>query len=1776
MPRNQHRQVFWVLSFVLLTSTVTGADEDAPPSPVHSYQFLRSQFAVPDPARWGEVPLWWWEGDRMAKSRVTWQLETLAEAGVKSVCPIQRSPGRCDPPSFSPEWWDMFTFVHQECTRLGMTLWAYDQVGYGHYGWLEKAAAQAGDKETKRLHFLAADGSAAEPIDLDLPAGQLLSARAFPRGEQGFDDRGSLDISTSVTDSRLRWTPPSGAWRVAVCIATDDVAFQLSPQAGDTFIDMLYGEIERRVGREAMGKTLVGVFQDEHPPTPRDIYTSRLAAAFRQRCGYDITRAIPALHFDVGPATPKYRTDFFDVYLALDQFCYWQRVYQWISARGLLTSHDNWGRQNIDQQSRGYIDYFRTQRWFSAPGYDDAGTEPVSRRNYYDTKIAASIARLYQRPRVWSEAFHSSGWGRTTDQTLSWLSANYVFGANLYDEHGLYYSARASTWEHAAPDPHWRQPYWRYYRQLSDWVARTSFLMSQGTHVVDVAVHYPVVSLLAGDPPSEERPDYNYYMQISRRLFDDSLDNDIIDDDSILRAQIDQGCLIAGNNRYQALVFPPQTTIRPSILKQAIALVESGGTVVFVGRLPTATTERGREDQQLPQHLERLFGRPAAELDPAQGISRRTGAGGLAVFMPGELEQLPGLLSQQIQRDFIAKSPGVFVTHRRIHDVNVYLVQNATEAAAVELDALCRVDGVPEVWDPFTGDVQPIGSFQRRGTYTSVQHLLQGNVAQLIVFRPGDEQTGSPMAGLLQPDGREIPLSDQWEFSVIPTRDNRWGEFRWPPSDQLIGPEIRSFRYAEASVEEGLAAGWQRPSFDDTTWSVARYSIGPYWLCLTELSPQATVPDDILSGTGDIQAGAAATWESDVAAWKNVEFSQTIGLARPAPWGGHSGYPDGAIDQEFIDLPPGRKLLFTRLRVPQPVRLGLRVELRNSSARMWVNGVEQPFEDAVGNLPLNAGENTVLLDLPDGGHGMLYVQRDPPTAGSMAEAARGHVAPDLRSAQWIRGSDPAEGYLRRTIVLEELPREARIVATAYTGYQLFVNGKKIHEEIGPWANWTHPESFNVAPYLRPGKNVIAAWVQAYAGQNVHGEAEMKALACVLRMRMSDGREVEIVSDDSWRAASNETDKWQQLDFDDADWKPAAKLAAMGEEPWGTAPLENQGVVTEPHRSLSIDLPSPYLTCFQQTPEVIYDVKPQGTPRSGWFRFQAPPGLKALTLHTSAPARIWVDGEPVEVHNGIARLSQPPTGHSTVAMQVQMQPGAYAGAAFPLPLSIELQGGTIQPGLWADWGLPTYSGIGVYRQTFACSAEQLDRRTVLDLGQVLVAAEVLMNGRSAGIRLARPFQFDVTSLLKEGANQLEIRVANTIAPDYTVTNHSENLGPTDSGLLGPVTLKQELPLAQWRDWAEEEIQQLQAQLLVSTPQLTAPQKTWESQAKWEELAPASAHDSHSSTATLTGNPQDSEGSRPLEYHTSLTGISGLRLELLPDRQPSADSDRAAALASLPQSLTVTAQREDGQPLRGRFVRIEIPGRTEFLHMAEVQVCSGDQNIAPQGVASQSSTGMEAVASRAIDGVTDGSWGSNSVTHTGHEPDPWWEVDLQSVAPIQRIVIYNRTDGELENRLSDFRVSLLDETRQAVWQERIAEPPNPRLTLDLSPMRVELVQTLVEWTASYPTDDAQESARQVAILQTRRPAGYPQGTLFRLAFPANRPGDRTFQERLRFSVTASDPPLTDIPPSLARIIATPESQRTAEQTAALAAFYRSIAPELEPVRQRLLQLQKQLAR
>lgn len=135
------------------------------------------------------------------------------------------------------------------------------------------------------------------------------------------------------------------------------------------------------------------------------------------------------------------------------------------------------------------------------------------------------------------------------------------------------------------------------------------------------------------------------------------------------------------------------------------------------------------------------------------------------------------------------------------------------------------------------------------------------------------------------------------------------------------------------------------------------------------------------------------------------------------------------------------------------------------------------------------------------------------------------------------------------------------------------------------------------------------------------------------------------------------------------------------------------------------------------------------------------------------------------------------------------------------------------------------------------------------------------------------------------------------------------------------------------------------------------------------------------------------------------------------------------------IQLAEQIGDKPGTSGRFVRIEIPGRRKTLTLAEVQVFSGSQNVALQGAATQMATRHGGTADKAIDGDNNGSFTSGTQTHTPeNNRDPWWEVDLKSEVPIDKIVIWNRTDGDLGNRLNGYTIKILDENRQPVFEKK----------------------------------------------------------------------------------------------------------------------------------------------
>jgi hypothetical protein len=432
--------------------------------------------------------------------------------------------------------------------------------------------------------------------------------------------------------------------------------------------------------------------------------------------------------------------------------------------------------------------------------------------------------------------------------------------------------------------------------------------------------------------------------------------------------------------------------------------------------------------------------------------------------------------------------------------------------------------------------------------------------------------------------------------------------------------------------------------------------------------------------------------------------------------------------------------------------------------------------------------------------------------------------------------------------------------------------------------------------------------------------------------------------------------------------------------------------------------------------------------------------------------------------------------------------------------------------------------------------------------------------------------------------------------------ADNDQPDESPLLATPTPEM---LEQTRQ-IDARIATLKRQLDAPTPALAAEQAQWEAglkpQSDWVLLTGAAGRSEGGAVLhPLPDHSLRAEGANPandvytISAQTDLKGITAFRLETIPDATlPNGGAGRAGdgnfVLSRL--SVTTASAGQEDKKIVGRFVRVEIPGDGRILSLAEVQVFSQGENVARTGKAEQSSTDYDGPATLAIDGNTNGHYfDAHSTTHTHIESNPWWEVKLTQARPIDQITIWNRTDGDVGVRLANFRASVLDDAHQVVWQQVVAEPPNPKR--DLAPSGVQpvaLTQALTDFaqdgfaaaTVLNPPDvgkngwavGPQQKTAHAAVFITAAPLAMPSPLRlsFRLEHRYQSPGYNLGRFRLAATTDPHVLKRAGVPTQIVALLDTPSEKRTKEQQDTLARYCRSIAPSLQPVRDEIAKLDK----
>jgi hypothetical protein len=1306
------------------------------------------------PKEYSPAPIWWWSAEKLDRARLRWQLEQFAAGGVYNLVILNLAPtgplygsDADDPPFFSEAWWEIFLGVCADARELGVRLWFYDQIGFSganlQGGLVRENPQYAGQWLASKV--VEGEGN----LSIEFPP------EGTPLGVAVTDLTTGETITLPGSSDLRSELPGRGARRVRVIYAVRRGYDYFGREACAALLDTVHGAFERRASA-FFGDVIVGSFQDELPSMPT--WGENFLAAFAARNGYDLQPKLGLLWEGDDPEAQRVRTDFHATRAELAEEAFFKPLFDWHEQHGLICGFDQQGPARAGDPVETvtlYADYLKTHRWFGAPGSDHHG----------EAKIHSSLAHLYERPRVWIESFHSSGWGGTLEETFDWLLPWLRAGANLYDPHAVYYSTRGGWWEWAPPSTCWRQPYWRHYPLFSEMVSRLCYLLSQGDHVCDIGVLFPTVTVQAHTTPDGARPTakaaHDIYVELVGRMVwfeaqpgvldHDRRDYDILDDDSLQRATVAVGTLTIGREQYRAVVLPGCVTLAEATIKVLASFVESGGLLVAVGGEPQYAADG---DSAALGRLQAAF---------AQGQAK----------VAATAEDLPQALAQLPRR---VEAP-VPTLHRRIAGQDVLFVP-ATASRASEVankDTWWNIDysfdsarylrnitvrvqgakGMPQLWNPLDGTRQPLPA-RVVGDGMEVDISFDDSPAALVVW--GEEVKP---AGATRNPGSErqqiVATLQAWQAQVEPTLDNRYGDFDRPAHSGA--PPIQTWRF-EHKVEDGAGRG--------EDWRPVEATFGTYGWWLGPL-PVEEMPQP---------ARSVEELRNSAEGWQAARYSLTRGIAHDRVHGWTLG-PKGHVPYEFLEFGPvhaGQAVRFrTSVAVEETDKLHLALAA-GAAKRLWVNG-ELVGSGPAGYLwlqPVTLRPGANLLEWELAPEEALYLR---------AMWALVRVPGQFVRPEWMAPVDPPQqDTLVRFKGSFEVPFEPG-AGTLHTGTafgcRVLVNG----EEVGRQGGFD-PYGFQMRVYrhfssaFRRGTNTVTL--------EVHDPGQLVEALVDVRVTGAQGEQAVLTSGSNWTVQRG-----------DGPQAPAA-LRRFQNSSWNRGAV---GVSLDPQ---AVDLwrrphPLPGADWLEDVPsdDTVVRAAPDafgGQRRVEWLHWTLPPGAKTVRLPLNGPdtnaVQLWVDGAEVALREvrGELEADIPPGAavRREAKLRVETANGHSEGGLLAGPATYTVEAGPIGLGPWAEYGLASYSGGVRYSSTFAWEGAS-EGPIVLDLGRVRGTAEVWVNGQSFGARIWAPYRFDITAAVHEGENRVEVLVLNTLAPYLRSTSPTNYIfGEQEvSGLMGPV-------------------------------------------------------------------------------------------------------------------------------------------------------------------------------------------------------------------------------------------------------------------------------------------------------------------------------------------------------------------------------------------------------
>lgn len=1415
-----------------------------PSAPASELAF--QNFQTP-PAGFGEVPFWWWTGDKLDRDRLAWQIRELHEKGVAG---MQINYAHKDtegwptfpnsPEIFSQEWWDFWAFAAEECGKYDMGIglstytldWTRSENLFNEivYNDPEFHALTLGAREVTDGKLVPSENSLgfwAYPFSDGKLAGD--GVRLTAANNSGISDSEKNAFFSGVKHDAVR------VWEFFF-MSHSGTLNPVHPQAGERVIQKFFQPFENHnASKDARG--LNWFFNDELRLGVPNAYAwwKDVPLEFARYKGYDLFTKLPGLFTDIGPETAKIRMDFRDVQMFLTEKWYFKPIYLWHYERGLVFGCDNNGRGMNPEE---YGDYFRAVRWYSAPGHDTPG----GHADFIKGKVSSSIANLYRRPRVWLEGYHSLGWGASPDTLMNATNENFAYGCTLLNLHGLYYTTHGSMWEWAPPCYHFRMPYWKHMGVFLKNFERLSYVLSQGVWRSEIAVMYPTSPGMAGLSENQKFAAKTAF-DAAKMIYSTGRDVTFLDDQSLLRAEIRDSKLCVSGMEFRVYVLPGAEAVRWDVLQKLRDFARAGGTVVCLGKLPEITDRAGAADPEVARLTQELFTAPDA---PGFFVPLYSDAEFRAV-MNAEKEKTAAALKNgklpQKRSVFGVCEDEKGVLPRTYAPAFAGFWCWSRETDRREITAVGTLHGLADT--PKEYDVRFFCDNHGTLLLNEVQISEDVNYAQgwtgRLTLKNGDkirisgrdDDAGNHTAGIF------FAVSDG-EKTLFTTRDLAYLQ----PDGSLaaLDPENTHNLHRFGSTE-----GIQNAGKDGSSENAPNSPAALFQKNFAEIIA-ARFPVDVHTGIPtDIQTG------------KNANIALKF-IHRRA----------GTKEIYFLTGVPEKTLITFRVsgrpelwNPADGTRTPLKVLARTHGTPMK-NGSKSSEKDAeiftTISYPVTENEAALIVFMPDGDDSEIVLSSEYkntsgnekkeredvltldggwkfrliPTMNNEWGDFRLPVTPDNRvigaEARRFRFMELSKESCTeediKTYVSSDFQDEKWNTCTYGFGTKFFLtktdtaSGKKTEE---PYAF-----SRRVGVEMNPGhqgwhgnkKNISDAFIALGTEQRGHNEtlytAETSPKTYTLTTYVRHSGPVTIQKGGNLPARvtlggtpiSPETrtltltGEAQKLELEYTSPGRGFWLFEAGIVPPRSAQPEEADI--PPHAFDGSDGRTPLAMTWFDAETVPFAPFAASSERIGIYRFTAPAGLIRMTFildaDVTAVPRIFTAGKECTVKETeafqkhtrrfVCELPAPERLPVCVAAVAELPETLSGGAYFAEPVRLETTEGEIPAaGDWSQDGtvLDTYSGGALYTKTFTLSREQAARSAVLDLHSVCATAEVRLNGEPVRTLVASPWKTELTGKMKEGVNTLEIEVYNTLSNHFqTIPNNYR--GIPSSGLIGPVEIR----------------------------------------------------------------------------------------------------------------------------------------------------------------------------------------------------------------------------------------------------------------------------------------------------------------------------------------------------------------------------------------------------